>query len=85
MSGDGSAAQSQPATFNATFKHQIALHGHKGYYEVVSMAVSGDLNRRDQSARPRKRWGIRSARQRLASDDGLGSGFSLIVSSQSSR
>ena len=52
VSGDGGAAQSQTATFNTTFKHQIALHGPRGYYEVVSVAVSGDLNRRDQSARP---------------------------------
>ena len=28
------------------FKHQIALHGHPGYYEVLSVAALGDLNRR---------------------------------------
>ena len=49
--GGWDAAQSRPATSNTTLKHQIALHGHEGYYEVVSVAVSGDLNRRDQSAR----------------------------------
>ena len=51
VSGDGSPPSLGPATSNATFKHQIALHGPKGYYGVVSVAVLGDLNRRDQSAR----------------------------------
>ena len=41
--GDGDAVWSRP-TLYATFKHQIALRGHKGYYEVVSVAVLGDLN-----------------------------------------
>ena len=31
-------------TLKATFKHQIALHGHAGYYAVLFMAVLGDLN-----------------------------------------
>ena len=44
MSGDGVAAQSRLATYT-TFKTEAALHRCTRYYAVLSVAISGGLNR----------------------------------------